>query len=1063
MAQRIIANSFVSGEISPELYGRHDLKAYFNGAASLENFIVRRTGGIRKRAGTEVLFTLDADASPDDGTLDNAFKLFPYFYSSDVFGLLVFRITTANVVQTKLIIRQSGASTISDWKNIDISTGIAATTDFDGLNCKQVGDTLFFTRLGFQSFICKITVSDNSTSFTMLDNAIAIPIPSPITAVGSGFSGGSDIVKEYALYGVKDGVVSKPATAVASGGTKTPWNSGAKITVTGSMDFSAHDYYILAKKSGMNYGKLSEIYPVEQTAGAQSTFVDSDLVFRSGDAAYSDNGQKLLTGDPDLKASSKPTLSVSKNCIALKATATLDAGTTTYRAVTPHYLVDFGASAQTYAFILCYPTCVRTDTMSPSLISMPHSAVITPFTYAADGSGSISIGSPISNNGNGVGQYTFLNIGLQSGLLRIGFIIEWSTTTPATFTPADCLFVNGIGLARWPNFLPSSGDAITSCPGELLEDPNADAIVSEPTVFGKYMIGGTDIIHATLWSNHGPSDVFCDTYSEFQESNAGTTFPMSISTASDFHAIGSLLSYVSFTVPEGQKTISSIMLHLGSSTVKWTDGTPVEMPPAEYVTANLHAGNSDSDPVVATFNIGTGFIKQQKLTFDYPDGVDATTAYYLKFSKAVRIRGISCSSINSALSFVDDNILPGAVTGQQDMLNVGDNNMDCAIFDVYEQRTVFASSRDLPFSLWFSVVGDLYNFYAFRPQADDDAFTVTIPAKKASKILHILASKELMLFTEDGVYVVDAEGGNGFSYRTVRMRKICNATASSAVAPIQTDGKTIFVGEDGRTVYELKYDLMADAITPSDKSVLSYHLTETAQIVKIAYQRFPDSVIWFLLDDGNLASMTYMPEHEVYAWSHHSMAATSKFQKIVDIVEVGSLVTGDGVETTSDILLVYHTFTTAGQTVKAAKTIVERLRPNICDDVLELGADNNECVDHLNDPESTDEAAVEATMTTLRPESPEINTQGVPKRVVDVCLRLRRSGAVSVKPFDPELSAITGGGATEDAVAGTLALFSGDLKIMPKGYINGDGQIQIASADSKPCEILSAVYVMDLP
>lgn len=43
--------SFTGGEISPDLYGRDDLRVYGNGAARLRNVIVRPTGGISRRPG----------------------------------------------------------------------------------------------------------------------------------------------------------------------------------------------------------------------------------------------------------------------------------------------------------------------------------------------------------------------------------------------------------------------------------------------------------------------------------------------------------------------------------------------------------------------------------------------------------------------------------------------------------------------------------------------------------------------------------------------------------------------------------------------------------------------------------------------------------------------------------------------------------------------------------------------------------------------------------------------------------------------------------------------------
>jgi len=117
-------------------------------------------------------------------------------------------------------------------------------------------------------------------------------------------------------------------------------------------------------------------------------------------------------------------------------------------------------------------------------------------------------------------------------------------------------------------------------------------------------------------------------------------------------------------------------------------------------------------------------------------------------------------------------------------------------------------------------------------------------------------------------------------------------------------------------------------------------------------------------------------------------------------------------------------------------------------------------VDHYGDEDA--EVPVSATLVTLRPESPEVSTQGIPKRVVDVCIRLRRSATISVKPFEESLQAVSEQLSTTGE-GGALTLYSGDIKLMPRGYINGDGQMQIESNDILPCEILSIVYTMDLP
>lgn len=50
---KYLATSFNAGELSPQLYGRSDLKQYQNGCAKLTNCVVKPQGGVAKRVGTK--------------------------------------------------------------------------------------------------------------------------------------------------------------------------------------------------------------------------------------------------------------------------------------------------------------------------------------------------------------------------------------------------------------------------------------------------------------------------------------------------------------------------------------------------------------------------------------------------------------------------------------------------------------------------------------------------------------------------------------------------------------------------------------------------------------------------------------------------------------------------------------------------------------------------------------------------------------------------------------------------------------------------------------------------
>jgi hypothetical protein len=65
--------NFSAGEISPRLYGRVDVAKYANGCQKLENFIVQRFGGAKKRGGTEFINEVKTSATD--------VRLIPFIYS----------------------------------------------------------------------------------------------------------------------------------------------------------------------------------------------------------------------------------------------------------------------------------------------------------------------------------------------------------------------------------------------------------------------------------------------------------------------------------------------------------------------------------------------------------------------------------------------------------------------------------------------------------------------------------------------------------------------------------------------------------------------------------------------------------------------------------------------------------------------------------------------------------------------------------------------------------------------------------------------------------------------
>lgn len=391
----------------------------------------------------------------------------------------------------------------------------------------------------------------------------------------------------------------------------------------------------------------------------------------------------------------------------------------------------------------------------------------------------------------------------------------------------------------------------------------------------------------------------------------------------------------------------------------------------------------------------------------------------------------------ATLTFTDKNISPGDYSySQTNVLGEGFANPVCV--DCFQQRRVFANATsdgaEYPMTLWFSEVGNLDNFYADRPTAEDDAFSPTICSTGPSFIRWIVSYQEMMvLFTDAGLFTVGFSQTQGFGPSTCRVCRFSNLSVSPDVQPLVTDAGVVFVGADNKTVYTAAYDLQENMIKPVNRSVLVEHLTRRAAIRALALQVSPDNVVWAALGNGRLATFTFERNEEVYAWSDGYVDGA----EVLDVVALGSVT-----DTTDDAGSAERTYGDLVFVVR--KDGKEYLCRNSAGWADEIGGEARPVV---------------ATLETLRPESQERTVVGQKKNVKDILLRLYETGSLAAKP--------TSGGANVPLVkaktgAGTDALFTGEVKVMPRGHVNEDGRMTFVSDDARPCEILQIVTTMEV-
>ena len=189
---------------------------------------------------------------------------------------------------------------------------------------------------------------------------------------------------------------------------------------------------------------------------------------------------------------------------------------------------------------------------------------------------------------------------------------------------------------------------------------------------------------------------------------------------------------------------------------------------------------------------------------------------------------------------------------------------------LHQDRLIFAGSQLQPQTLWMSRTGDYADFGTSDPLRDDDAVNITLGGVRADGIHSLLSAGRLIAFTSSGEWQIRGNTEGGAISASGVSAEESTALGSKDIQPMKVNGRIIMIQAQGQKVYALGYDLNTDGYAGSELSVMSGHIFEGKEIISMAYQKTPDSLLWFALNDGTAAVCTYNPEHEVIGWSRQN-------------------------------------------------------------------------------------------------------------------------------------------------------------------------------------------------
>lgn len=174
-------------------------------------------------------------------------------------------------------------------------------------------------------------------------------------------------------------------------------------------------------------------------------------------------------------------------------------------------------------------------------------------------------------------------------------------------------------------------------------------------------------------------------------------------------------------------------------------------------------------------------------------------------------------------------------------------------------RLILASTKAQPQTIWASRV-DRYNEFSVDDMADS-GWDVTIGANQSQKIQWLSSSKDLIVGTDIGEWVLnDSDSSNPVPI----IKEQSRWGSSVAQGELMTES-LFFIPRDKKGVIQSIYSFQIDGYTSEDVTIMASDLFDYG-ITSHSIQKDPDPIWWGTTGDGRLLGLLYNRVQDINGW-----------------------------------------------------------------------------------------------------------------------------------------------------------------------------------------------------
>lgn len=207
----------------------------------------------------------------------------------------------------------------------------------------------------------------------------------------------------------------------------------------------------------------------------------------------------------------------------------------------------------------------------------------------------------------------------------------------------------------------------------------------------------------------------------------------------------------------------------------------------------------------------------------------------------------------------------------------------------YDARLWWASTASQPQSFWGSVASDFENH---RPYGADagvsdglainaiSSLSFTLNSNRMNAIEWMAGLESLFLGTRGGEWTVSAANDEqSIAPGNIRVLPRGRIGSRRNVMPLTIDSVILFVQKAGRKLKEWVFDEATQSYVAPDMTRLSREIS-LGRIKYMAYQQEPNRVVWAIMENGELKSLTYERADQVVAWAEHQLGGEGVVESV---------------------------------------------------------------------------------------------------------------------------------------------------------------------------------------